>query len=335
MWQIGSYSLSSRVVLAPMAGVSDLPFRQLCREFGAGLAASEMLTSDSRLWDSRKGKWRIAGLLDETEPRVVQIAGSEPGMMAAAAKACVDRGAQIVDINMGCPAKKVCKRAAGSALLRDEPLVAAILQAVVAAVPVPVTLKMRTGWCPASRNAVAIGQLAEKTGIQAIALHGRTRACGYHAPVEYDTIAELVSQVSIPVIANGDINTPERARQVLDYTGAAAVMVGRAAHGQPWLVRDMVYYLSRGEKISAASVTEKYATVLQHIAAIHAFYGESQGVKMARKHVARYSQHLCLSEGWRRDFNHIQLASQQLAELEKIMNTDNSRCVGAAGAMAA
>jgi tRNA-dihydrouridine synthase B len=335
MWQIGSYSLSSRVVLAPMAGVSDLPFRQLCRQFGAGLAASEMLTSDSRLWDSRKGKWRIAGLLDETEPRVVQIAGSEPGMMAAAAKACVDRGAQIVDINMGCPAKKVCKRAAGSALLRDEPLVAAILQAVVAAVPVPVTLKMRTGWCPASRNAVAIGRLAEKTGVQAITLHGRTRACGYHAPVEYDTIAELVSQVSIPVIANGDINTPECARQVLDYTGAAAVMVGRAVHGQPWLVRDMVHYLSRGEKNPVTPVTEKYATVLQHIAAIHAFYGENQGVKMARKHVAWYSQHLHLPEGWRRDFNHIQLASQQLAELERVMTTDNSKCKGTAEAMAA
>ena len=321
MWQIGPYSLASRVVLAPMAGVSDLPFRQLCRQFGAGLAASEMLTSDSRLWDSRKGKWRVAGLLDEAEPRVVQIAGSEPAMMAAAARACVDRGAQIVDINMGCPAKKVCRRTAGSALLRDEPLVAAILQAVVAAVSVPVTLKMRTGWCPDSRNAVAIGQLAENTGIQAITLHGRTRACGYHAPAEYDTIAELVSRVNIPVIANGDIDTPERARQVLDYTAAAAVMVGRAAHGQPWLLRDMAQYLNCGEKIPAVTVTEKYAIVLQHIAAIHAFYGETQGVKMARKHVAWYSQHLDFPADWRSDFNNTLLASQQLAELEKIMST--------------
>lgn len=321
MWHIGPYSLASRVVLAPMAGVSDLPFRQLCRQFGAGLAASEMLTSDSRLWDSRKGKWRVAGLPDEAEPRVVQIAGSDPLMMAAAARAAVDRGAQIIDINMGCPAKKVCKRAAGSALLRDEPLVAAILESVVAAVPVPVTLKMRTGWCPASRNAVAIGQLAENTGIRAITLHGRTRACGYHAPVEYDTIGKLVSRVNIPVIANGDIDTPERARQVLDYTGAAAVMVGRAAHGQPWLLRDMVHYLSHGERIPAVPVAEKYATVLRHVAAIHAFYGEHQGVKMARKHVAWYSQHLDFPDGWRRDFNNTLLASQQLAELEKIMST--------------
>jgi tRNA-dihydrouridine synthase B len=333
MWQIGPYSLASRVVLAPMAGVSDLPFRQLCRQFGAGLAASEMLTSDSRLWDSRKGKWRVAGLLDEAEPRVVQIAGSDPSMMAAAARACVDRGAQIVDINMGCPAKKVCKRAAGSALLRDEALVVAILQAVVAAVPVPVTLKMRTGWCSANRNAVAIGQLAENTGIRAITLHGRTRACGYHAPAEYDTIAELVSRVNIPVIANGDIDTPERARHVLDYTGAAAVMVGRAAHGQPWLLRDMVHYLSRGERIPAMSATEKYVTVLRHVAAIHAFYGETQGVKMARKHVAWYSQHLDFPVGWRCNFNNTLLASQQLAELEKIMST--GRCMETVEVMAA
>jgi tRNA-dihydrouridine synthase B len=325
MWQIGSYNISSRVVLAPMAGVSDLPFRQLCRQFGAGLAASEMLISDSRLWDSGKGKWRLAGLLGETGPRVVQIAGSEPAMMAAAARASVDRGAQIVDINMGCPAKKVCRQAAGSALLRDEPLVAAILQAVVAAVPVPVTLKLRTGWCPDSRNAVAIGQLAEKTGIQSITLHGRTRACGYHAPAEYDTIAELVSRVNIPVVANGDISTPEQARQVLDDTGAAAVMVGRAAHGQPWLVRDMVHYLNCGERIPSMSITEKYTTVLQHIAAIHMFYGDAQGVKMARKHVAWYGQHLDFPVDWRREFNDALLASQQVAALEKIMGKSNRK----------
>lgn len=265
----------------------------------------------------------MAGLLDEAAPRVVQIAGSAPGMMAAAARACVDRGAQIIDINMGCPAKKVCKRAAGSALLRDELLVAAILQAVVEAVSVPVTLKMRTGWCPDSRNAIAIGQMAEKTGIQAITLHGRTRACGYHAPAEYDTIAALVSRVSIPVIANGDINTPEQARRVLDNTGAAAVMVGRAAHGQPWLVRDMVHYLSHGERMPFMTITEKYAVVLQHVTALHAFYGDSQGVKMVRKHIAWYGQHLDFPADWRRDFNNALLASQQIAALEKIMGKEN------------
>lgn len=325
MWQIGHFSIASRVVVAPMAGVSDLPFRQLCRRLGAGLAASEMLSSDCRLWDSRKGKWRVAGLEEDAEPRVMQIAGSEPAMMAAAAKACVERGAQMVDINMGCPAKKVCRKAAGSALLRDEPLVKSILAAVVAAVPVPVTLKMRTGWCPDSRNAVSIGRMAEDSGIQAITLHGRTRACGYHAPAEYDTIAELVSRVKIPVIANGDIAAPEQARHVLDATGAAAVMIGRAAHGQPWLVRDIAHYLHQGVRIPTMSFTEKFMIVLQHIADIHAFYGEYQGVRMARKHVAWYGQHLSLPSDWRRSFNNALLASQQIAELEKIMDQGKSR----------
>lgn len=323
MWKIGPYSVGSRVVLAPMAGVSDLPFRQLCRAMGAGLAASEMLTSDSSLWDSRKSSRRLAGLASESGLRVVQIAGSEPAMMAEAARACVDRGAQVVDINMGCPAKKVCKRAAGSALLRDVPLVTSILEAVVAAVPVPVTLKMRTGWCPDSRNALIIGTLAEKTGIQAIALHGRTRACGYHAPAEYDTIADLVSRVGIPVIANGDISTPQQARHVLDYTGAAAVMIGRAAHGRPWLVQEMAHYLHYGTLLPDIAVAGKHAIVLQHVHALHEFYGETQGVKIARKHVGWYGQFLDFPAAWRTRFNRLQQAPEQIAALQQIMKTDS------------
>jgi tRNA-dihydrouridine synthase B len=339
MWQIGPYSIASRAVLAPMAGVSDQPFRQLCREFGAGLAASEMLTSDSRLWSSRKSSWRMAGMADEQAPRAVQIAGAEPYQMAEAARACVDRGAQIIDINMGCPAKKVCQRAAGSALLRDMPLVASILEAVVAAVPVPVTLKIRTGWCPDSRNALAVAQLAEKTGILALTVHGRTRACGYHAPAEYATIADLVAQVKIPVIANGDITTAQQARQVLDYTGAAAVMIGRAAQGQPWLFRDLLFdeklfseKLSSGmplngnaDKIGSAtplpplSIIEKRAVMLRHLSGIYTLYGEETGVKIARKHVGWYVQYQNVPENWRSLFNRLQTASQQEAAVRALL----------------
>ncbi len=321
MWQIGSYTIKSRVVLAPMAGVSDLPFRQLCRAFGAGLASSEMLTSDSNLWDSRKSSLRMAGLAEEAEPRVVQIAGSDPLTMASAARACVDRGAQIIDINMGCPAKKVCKRAAGSALLRDETLVAAILDAVVNAVRVPVTLKMRTGWNPDERNALTIGQIAEQAGIMAITLHGRTRACGYHAPVEYDTIANLVSRVKIPVIANGDITSATQAREVLDHTGAAAVMIGRAAYGQPWLLRDIDHYLRHGESLPPLSYTEKSIAVMQHVLALHTFYGEQAGVKIARKHIAWYGSHLHFPADWRSSFNHLLQAQQQIAALSQVIST--------------
>lgn len=305
-----------------MAGVSDLPFRQLCRSMGVGLAASEMLTSDSRLWDSRKSRTRMAGIREEDAPRVMQIAGSEPTVMADAAKACVEKGAQIIDINMGCPAKKVCQRAAGSALLRDVPLVASILTAVVGAVQVPVTLKMRTGWSLDTRNAVHIGELAEGLGIQAITLHGRSRACGYHAPVEYDTIARLVSRISIPVIANGDICTPQQARRVLDYTGAKAVMIGRAAHGRPWLLREMAHFLHHGECLPAATATEKKAIMLGHVKSMHAFYGDNHGVKMVRKHMAWYSQHLDLPSDWRSGFNRLLLAPEQIASLMQMIDTN-------------
>lgn len=315
MWTLGPYRIDSPVVLAPMAGVSDLPFRQLCRAWGAGLATGEMLTSDSRLWTSRKSSWRLSGLQEDAEPRVVQIAGSEPDTMAEAARACVARGAQVIDINMGCPAKKVCRRAAGSALLRDEDLVGQILEAVIRAVPVPVTLKMRTGWCPDSRRAVAVGRLAESLGIQAITLHGRTRACGYHQPAEYATIAGLVDAVSIPVIANGDIATPQQARAVLDRTGAAAVMIGRAAYGQPWLFRRMRHFLLHGEDVADPAIPVKWQVVHEHVQAIHGLYGEYTGVRIARKHVGWYGGHLAVSPTWIRTFNQLASSHQQLQVL--------------------
>jgi tRNA-dihydrouridine synthase B len=301
-----------------MVGVSDMPFRQLCRAFGAGIAPGEMLTSDSSLWGKRKSSHRLVGLEEETSPRVVQIAGSEPRMMADAAKACVTHGADIIDINMGCPAKKVCQKAAGSALLRDEALVASILQAVVDAVDVPVTLKMRTGWCPTSRNAITIARIAEDIGIKALTVHGRTRACGYHAPAEYDTIAQLVSQVTVPVIANGDIATPEQARQVLDFTGATAVMIGRAAHGQPWLFRDMQHYLQHGTHLPPLSGERKLVVISQHLRAIHAFYGEHTGVRIARKHMSWYAQYLHIPKQWLAHFNQLQHAPQQVAALSAL-----------------
>src|SRR5690606_30042696 len=229
---IGPHQLSNRVILAPMAGVTDRPFRRMCRELGAGLVVSEMVTSDTRLWNSRKSRQRLDHT-GEPGPRSVQIAGGDPQMMAEAARMNRDNGAQIIDINMGCPAKKVCNKAAGSALLRDEPLVAAILEAVVAAVDIPVTLKIRTGWDPANRNGVRIARIAEQSGIQALAVHGRTRSELYTGEAEYDTIAQIRQAISIPLFANGDIDSPEKARQVLDYTGADAVMIGRAAQGRP------------------------------------------------------------------------------------------------------
>ncbi|MCL4160954.1 UNVERIFIED_CONTAM: hypothetical protein GTU68_029867, partial [Idotea baltica] len=229
-----------------MAGVTDLPFRQLCRRLGAGLTVSEMITADTRLWKSRKSQQRLIHR-DEPSPRTVQIAGSEPEMMAEAARQNVALGAEIIDINMGCPAKKVCKRAAGSALLQDEDLVDAILKAVVSAVDIPITLKIRTGWNQENRNALNIAHIAEDAGIQALAIHGRTRACRFLGRVEYDTIASVVDAISIPVFANGDISTPQQAKQVLDYTGAAAVMIGRAAQGNPWIFNQINHYLKNGK----------------------------------------------------------------------------------------
>ncbi|HHH47516.1 MAG TPA: tRNA dihydrouridine synthase DusB [Gammaproteobacteria bacterium] len=287
--QIGPYKLSNQLVLAPMAGVTDRPFRQLCKRLGAGMAVSEMVSSNSLLWGSEKTR-RRANHDGETDPRSVQIMGADPKLMAEAARYNADNGAQIIDINMGCPAKKVCNVAAGSALLRDEGLVGKILDAVVAAVDVPVTLKIRTGWDTEHRNGVAIGRIAESAGVQALAVHGRTRACAYRGEAEYDTIAAIKAAIGIPVIANGDITTPEKARMVLDYTRADAVMIGRAAQGRPWIFREIDHYLQTGEKLPDPTRQEVRDLLLEHLENLYAFYGEYAGVRIARKHISWYSK---------------------------------------------
>nr|WP_255771973.1 tRNA dihydrouridine synthase DusB [Microbulbifer guangxiensis] len=312
---IGPYAIGNPVILAPMAGVTDRPFRQLCRKLGAGLVVSEMVTSDTRLWNSRKSRFRLDHS-GETAPISVQIAGGDPEMMAEAARENVRRGAQIIDINMGCPAKKVCKKAAGSALLRDEKLVADILESVVQSVSVPVTLKIRTGWCPDSRNGVTVARMAEDIGISALAVHGRTRACGYHGQAEFDTIADIVSRVKIPVFANGDITGPERAREVLDYTGAAAVMIGRAAQGRPWIFREIAHYLATGERLPEPSLEEVRDILLAHLGELHRFYGEVMGVRIARKHVGWYLKTLAGSESFRKTFLQLECAEAQHASVQ-------------------
>ena len=277
-----------------MAGVSDAPFRRICQSLGAGLTTSEMITAKTGLWHSRKSSLRLRDCNDSPSllPRSVQIAGSEPRQMAQAAVQCVAEGAEIVDINMGCPAKKVCSQAAGSALLRDETLVADILIAVVNAVTVPVTLKIRTGWCPASKNGTRIARIAEQSGIQALTVHGRTRACRFAGEAEYETIAAIVEAVDIPVIANGDIDSPAKAKWVLQTTGANAVMVGRAAQGQPWLIREIDHYLRFNTLLETPGLTQVFKIVSEHLQALYNFYGEYSGVRIARKHLKWYSQRL-------------------------------------------
>ena len=313
MLAIGPYSLSSNTVLAPMAGVTDRPFRQLCRRFGVGLAVSEMVISDPRLWHSPKTRYRLDHQGEHT-PRSVQIVGSDPAMMAAAAHHNAAQGAQIIDINMGCPAKKVCKKAAGSALMQDEALVADILRATVAAVDVPVTLKLRTGWNLDNRNAPTIARIAEDAGISALAVHGRTRACAFKGAVEYDTIGAVKAAVTIPVIANGDICTPRQASEVLAQTGADGVMIGRAAQGNPWLFRAINQFLAQGTLPPEPGIDEYQQLMLEHLSALHAFYGDYLGVRIARKHIGWYLEHL-QARDFRRQFN--RLASQQ-AQLDAI-----------------
>ncbi|MDP5208779.1 tRNA dihydrouridine synthase DusB [Microbulbifer sp. 2205BS26-8] len=299
-----------------MAGVTDRPFRQLCRQLGAGLAVSEMVTSDTRLWGSRKSRFRLDHC-GEMAPVSVQIAGGDPEMMAEATRENVRRGAQIIDINMGCPAKKVCKKAAGSGLLRDEKLVADILQAVVQSTSVPVTLKIRTGWCPDFRNGTTIAKMAEDAGIAALAVHGRTRACGYRGEAEFDTIADIVSRVKIPVFANGDITSADRAREVLDYTGAAAVMIGRAAQGRPWIFREIAHFLATGERLPEPTLDEVRKILLTHLGELHRFYGELMGVRIARKHVGWYLKTLANSESFRKTFFQIENAEVQNASVHE------------------
>jgi tRNA-dihydrouridine synthase B len=308
--QIGPYKLQNNLFVAPMAGVTDRPFRQLCKKLGAGMAVSEMVSSNSLLWGSKK-TLRRADHSGENEPRSVQIVGADPHMMAQAAQYNVEHGAQIVDINMGCPAKKICKVAAGSALLTDETLVASILESVVNAVDVPVTLKIRTGWDKENRNGPSIARIAEDAGIQALAVHGRTRACAYQGDAEYDTIARIKSSVSIPVIANGDITTPEKAKQVLDYTGADGVMIGRAAQGRPWIFREIRHYLETGEHLPEPSLEEVQETLLAHVQNLYAFYGEYTGVRVARKHISWYSKGTRGGAGFRDTVNRVETAEQQ------------------------
>jgi tRNA-dihydrouridine synthase B len=287
--RIGPYVLANNLALAPMAGVTDLPFRLLCRRMGAGIAAGEMLTSDVRLYRTEKSRRRMDHT-GEAEPRVVQIAGGDPQMMAEAAQRNADAGAQIIDINMGCPAKKVCNKAAGSALMKDETLVRHILEAVVNAVSVPVTLKMRTGWDADHRNGVAIARLAEASGIRALAVHGRTRACMYQGDAEYETIRAIKQSVSIPIFANGDIDSPHKAKLVLEQTGADGLMVGRNAQGRPWIFREIEAYLRAAIVSAAPSLAEVRDIMLAHLRDLHAFYGEEAGVRVARKHIDWYAR---------------------------------------------
>jgi tRNA-dihydrouridine synthase B len=318
--RIGPYLFDDPAVpLAPMAGVTDRPFRALCRQLGASYAATEMVSADQRLWDTPKSRHRLdhAG---EGDPVMVQIAGGEPEMMAAAARANVALGAQVIDINMGCPAKKVCNRAAGSALLRDEALVARILEAVVEAVApqgVPVTLKTRTGWCPEQRNLLRIGQVATEAGVAAIAVHGRTRACAYGGRAEYDSIRALKAVSGIPVIANGDVRTPEDARAVFACTGADGVMIGRAAQGRPWIFREIRHLLRTGEALPPPEAAEVRDIILAHLDALHRFYGSVRGVRTARKHLGWYLAERPGGEALRRRFVQLEDARAQLELVEK------------------
>ncbi len=284
---LGPYALDAPLALAPMAGVTDRPFRLLCRRLGAAVAASEMVTSDVSLWHTTKSRRRLDHE-GEPEPRIVQIAGGEAAMMAEAARRNVDQGAQIIDINMGCPAKKVCNRAAGSALMKDEALVATILAAVVRAVDVPVTLKMRTGWDPDHRNGPAIARVAEAVGIRALAVHGRTRADLYRGEAEYQTVRIIKESVGIPVFANGDIDSGAKARAVLEESGADGVMIGRAAQGRPWIFREIRHFLATGERLPPPAPSEVRDIMLTHLDHLYAFYGERDGVRVARKHLGWY-----------------------------------------------
>lgn len=300
------------MIVAPMAGVTDRPFRQLCKNMGAGMAVSEMISSNSLLWGSEKTR-RRADHDGEVSPVSVQIAGADPEMMADAARYNVMQGAQIIDINMGCPAKKICNVMAGSALMKDEKLVGRILDAVVQAVDIPVTLKIRTGWDTNHKNALSIAHIAENAGIQALAIHGRTRACAYKGEAEYDTIAAVKTAVKIPVIANGDIATPEKAKQVLNRTGADAVMIGRAAQGRPWIFREIEHYLATGEQMISPEVSEIHRVLIAHLHDLYQFYGEYSGVRIARKHISWYTKGLIGSAAFRHAMNQLQTVEQQIS----------------------
>ncbi len=314
--KIGPYTGNNNLILAPMAGVTDRPFRQLCKQLGAGFAYSEMVSSNSLLWGSKK-TLRRANHDGEVDPRIIQIAGANPDHMAEAAQYNAEKGAQIIDINMGCPAKKICNVMAGSALLQNEPLVKEILTAVVDAVDIPVTLKIRTGWDKENRNAVRIAQIAEQAGIQALAIHGRTRTCYYKGEAEYDTIKQVKKFISIPVIANGDIKTPQQAKYVLEYTGADAIMIGRAAQGRPWIFREIEHYLITGNLLSEPGVTEIRDILLGHLKNLYEFYGEFTGVRVARKHISWYSKGQKDGAAFRNTVNRVDTKQEQLTLTEQ------------------
>ena len=318
--RIGPYFLSNNLVVAPMAGVTDRPFRLLCKRFGAGYAVSEMVASNPQLRGTEKSR-RRTDHVGEPAPVAVQIAGAHPMLMAVAARYNVLRGAQIIDINMGCPAKKVCSVAAGSALLANEPLVAEILAMVVRAVEVPVTLKIRTGRDPEHRNALAIARIAEDAGILALAVHGRTRACAFTGSVEYATIRAVKEAVSIPVIANGDIDSPEQAKRVLEETGADAIMIGRAAQGRPWIFREIAHFFAHGVHLSPPTVTEAHAAIVAHLADHYAFYGEASGARIARKHLGWYTKDLSGGDAFRREINAAETAGAQLSAVHRFFDT--------------
>ncbi len=324
---IGHFALANHVFAAPMAGVTDRPFRQLCKQLGAGYAVSEMVTSRRDLWTSLKTS-RRADHTGEVAPIAVQIAGTEPEMMADAAAYNIDRGAQIIDINMGCPAKKVCNKWAGSALMQNEALALSIVEAVVAACQphgVPVTLKMRTGWSADHRNAVALARAFENAGVQMLTVHGRTREQGYSGQAEYDTITAVKAAVRVPVVANGDITTPERARDVLAATGADAVMIGRAAQGRPWIFREIVHFLATGEHLAAPLVAEVRRLLLAHLEEHYVLYGEFTGVRSARKHIGWYVRALPGGEAFRQRMNLLEQPGAQLAAVADFMDELGTR----------
>ncbi|WP_455811616.1 tRNA dihydrouridine synthase DusB [Pseudomonas graminis] len=313
--RIGNHQLRNRLIAAPMAGITDRPFRTLCYAMGAGMTVSEMMSSNPEVWGSDKSRLRMVHS-DEPGIRTVQIAGCDPEEMAGAARINAASGAQVIDINMGCPAKKVNRKMAGSALLQHPELVRSILLAVVNAVDVPVTLKIRTGWDSDNRNCVEIAQLAERCGIQALTIHGRTRACLFNGEAEYDSIRTVKQNVSIPVIANGDITDPHKARAVLDYTGADALMIGRAAQGRPWIFREIQHYLDTGELLAPMPLAEVKRLLIGHLRELHDFYGHRKGYRIARKHVSWYLQEHAPNDQFRRTFNAIEDASEQLEALE-------------------
>jgi len=320
---IGPYTLANTLFVAPMAGVTDRPFRMLCRKLGAGYAVSEMVTSRRDLWHTLKTS-RRANHEGEPGPVAVQIAGTDAAMMAEAAAYNVERGAQIIDINMGCPAKKVCNKWAGSALMQDEPLAVAIAAAVVQACAphgVPVTLKMRTGWCAAERNAVRLAREFENVGVQMLTVHGRTREQGYKGQAEYETVAAVKDAVRIPVVANGDITSPERARDVLAATGADAIMIGRAAQGRPWIFREIGHFLATGEHLAAPLVAEVRRLLLDHLEDHYSLYGEYTGVRSARKHIGWYVRGLPGSDAFRARMNAVEACDAQLLAVAQFFDT--------------